>query len=302
MDLEDGTYVLVPLTTGALLTKPNGQRVPKIEYVSTTIPHLGRVVHPLYKSAIKDVFRKFDMVLNRVLDVEELKIFGHCSGLDYFKKIKDDAFDDGEALRFYSSNDRGLTQYGFAELLTDPEEIKEADLLKAFKTLGYDENLYSLKSRTFITSIHSDEPIKVQIGDALTNSYQSTALDLVNDHWVRAKGEGDQVIHGDNHILFVNQHPKSMGTSFSIINQSDNPIEVTLDMSSEKKDYFFTPSNGKITRKIKPHTFVFLAAAVPPSLDKEFFDADDLELDVEVLDPESEDEDEDDSDAEESDE
>ena len=218
IDLEEGTYILVPLTTGALLTKPNGKRTQKIEYVSTNIPHLGRIIHPLYKSAIKDVFRKFDMVLNRILDVQELKIFGHCSGLEYFKKLEDDALDEGMPLRFYSSSEQGLTAYGFAELLTDPEEIKEADLLKAFKTLGYDEDLYSLKSRTFVATIHSDEPIKVQIGDALTNSYQSTALDLVNDYWVKEKGEGDQVIHGDNHILFVNQHPKSMGTSFSNIN------------------------------------------------------------------------------------
>ena len=139
------------------------------------------MMHPLWKSTLRDVFKKVDMLMTRQLDPADLRIFGEMSGLKYMKKIQDYMMNDKQRLRFYSSSKDGLTMYGFTELCTDIEEIKEKDLDAALKQMGYDEDLFSNKTRNFVFSVHCNEPIKCSIGDALNNDFQQTAQNLLHD-------------------------------------------------------------------------------------------------------------------------
>lgn len=90
------------------------------------------------------------------------------------------------------------------ELLTDPEEITHEDLEKALRTLGYDEDLFSIKSRCYVVSVHSVTPLSVQIGDNLSSSFKSRARDLMNDFQLKEHGPGDSTRDEQQYALFVN--------------------------------------------------------------------------------------------------
>lgn len=187
-----------------MLRKPPRWVSEKLPYVSQKVKGLGRIIHPLIASTLRDVFRKVDLVLNRYLDVEELNTFGAVSGLQYLKNISEEDFGPNGAMRYYSSSEEGLTCNGFVELLSDPEEIPEADLMNALRRLGYDDDLYSLKSRCYVASIHSVYPIKVNIGDNLTSTFKATARNLANDYELQKNGPGDLTIEDPQYTLFVN--------------------------------------------------------------------------------------------------
>jgi hypothetical protein len=75
--------------------------------------------------------------------------------------------------------------------MTDPDEISEGEFLNALKTLGYDKDLFSTKSRCYVCSVHSESPIDIQIGDALTADFWQRGRDLLSDAQLVEEGEGD---------------------------------------------------------------------------------------------------------------
>lgn len=72
--LDEGSYVLVPFTTGALLQKPKSgsdERIDhKVEFEHIIMPH------PFFFSTLNDIFRKIDLALNGLLSASELNQFG----------------------------------------------------------------------------------------------------------------------------------------------------------------------------------------------------------------------------------
>ena len=48
--------------------------------------------------------------------------------------------------------------------------------------MGYDEQLYSLKSRVFVCTFHANEPIKIKICDNLKQNMHKYAIDQICDH------------------------------------------------------------------------------------------------------------------------
>lgn len=47
------------------------------------------------------------------------------------------------------------------------------------QNLGYDEDLYPLRSRNFVLSIHSDNPVKVEPKDCLNNDLNYQVNNLI---------------------------------------------------------------------------------------------------------------------------
>ncbi len=287
IELEEGGYILVPMTTGAKLQKTSKLKLPKISYVRDNIKgYSGNVVpfiHPQWRSTLRDVFNKMDINRNHLLSLEELKFFGAISGLKYFQTIKKEEFADGKGkLRKYGSTKDGLTATGFVDLLTNPEEIKADDLTTAIKGMGYDkEDHFSFKSRAITVSILSTEKIDVKMGDALSTNFVHKVADMMNDYQLKENGEGDETIDEDNYMLFVNSHPISNGTSFSIINKSDSALQVDLDLTGAKSTQLFTPSSGKVSCKVKPKSMKYLATSIPIEVDGDAIDIDDVEHEVE---------------------
>lgn len=58
----------------------------------------------------------------------------------------------------------GVTPFGFVQLLKNkiPNEVDEI-----LERLGYDENLFSLRSKLFIVSIHAEMPLELAFKDAV---------------------------------------------------------------------------------------------------------------------------------------
>lgn len=143
--LEAGSYIILPRTSGCSLRKNSG--TPNEE-----APLLDREgnLSPNFKSCINDIFRKFDMLLNRELSFNEFKGFYECLS----KTIGESDF-RSEILDQFSATGKGLTLYGFRQFWKRSlSEYGEETIYKWLHSLGYDRSLYSLRSRVFILTIH----------------------------------------------------------------------------------------------------------------------------------------------------
>ena len=84
--LDEGRYIVVPMTTGALLQKPEKtDNIPidfKVQFENITMPH------PYFMSTMNDIFRKIDLALNGKLSAGELNQFGKIINNEDLKAIK----------------------------------------------------------------------------------------------------------------------------------------------------------------------------------------------------------------------
>lgn len=88
------------------------------------------------KSTISDIFRKFDMLLNRKLTYVEFKGFYECIN----KTITEVEFDN-KILSRYPSHEKGLSLKGFTEFFKDSiVTIGEETIFSWFESLGYDKS------------------------------------------------------------------------------------------------------------------------------------------------------------------
>jgi calpain-15 len=74
VDFEPGSYIILPRTTGCALRRPYGAPTEKLK-----LSH-NQHLHPYLETTIEDIFRKFDMLLNRELTYCEFKGFCECIG------------------------------------------------------------------------------------------------------------------------------------------------------------------------------------------------------------------------------
>lgn len=56
----------------------------------------------------------------------------------------------------------GLTEFGFMQFL---QTFKEEELTQILTKAGYDDKLYSTKSKVFVVSMHCERPVKAKIMD-----------------------------------------------------------------------------------------------------------------------------------------
>jgi hypothetical protein len=70
VDLDPGSYIVVPRTTGCMLREPIGSAPENIRLID----YSGEL-SDLAELSIADIFRKFDMLLNRELTFPEFKNF-----------------------------------------------------------------------------------------------------------------------------------------------------------------------------------------------------------------------------------
>jgi len=76
----------------------------------------------------------------------------------------------------YCSTDKGLTLKGFKEFWKDSIKAHgEAQIWEWLAKLGYDRDLYSSFSRSFILTMHSDQPITLQVGDTVSTNLEEAA-------------------------------------------------------------------------------------------------------------------------------
>jgi calpain-15 len=108
VDLDPGSYIILPRTTGCTLRRPPDAKPENIRSIKN-----GKF-HDLVESTIIDIFRKFDMLLNRELSYIEFKAFYEC--LNKFISEKDFVT---QILEKYASTQKGISLRGFIEFWKD---------------------------------------------------------------------------------------------------------------------------------------------------------------------------------------
>jgi len=81
--LDPGSYIILPRTTGCYLRRPNDAQTENI----TLLDEYSNF-NELFDSTLNDIFRKFDMLLNRELSYTEFRGFYECLG----KNLSDPEF------------------------------------------------------------------------------------------------------------------------------------------------------------------------------------------------------------------
>lgn len=136
--LEPGSYIILPRTTGCHLRRPYDARHEKIVLMDSK-----ENFNELFELTLNEIFRKFDMLLNRELSYTEFRGFYECLG----KNLSESEFRK-DILEKYCSSNRGITQRGFKEFWRESiRNYGEETVFGWLENLGYDEDLYSIRSR-----------------------------------------------------------------------------------------------------------------------------------------------------------
>lgn len=122
INLAPGNYIILPRTTGCFFGRPyekmNDESIAELYNYELNTPS------SIFVATIKDIFKKFDMLLNRELKYSEFKGFWECITNNPITK---EEFDEC-ILGKYTSSSEGITEKGFISffvenLLTSGEVI-----------------------------------------------------------------------------------------------------------------------------------------------------------------------------------
>lgn len=173
LELAAGTYIITPLSFGIYN---------KDESLMQGITSHDKT-NPIVMSVVSDIFEKLNMSGNDLLSLTELKNFykvlelGNLSELDYFRLIA--KYSNSGVLQ--AKDPQGLSERAFSELFFDLLEAnknKKPNDKNFFQALGYDETLYSVSSRIFTLTLHSDKYIEIDWKD---NFKEGKEADLMNE-------------------------------------------------------------------------------------------------------------------------
>jgi calpain-15 len=253
LELQAGHYVVIPRTSGATLRAPSNPK----NQIPLKINFRGKEqIHAFYKSTFDDIFNKLDLQLNSQLSAGELNQFGQLIDNDVFEDITEEDL-VSEDFHNISWDENGLTRYGFHQILETFSDDRINDML--YK-LGYDNSLYSLKSRMFTLTFHSSEPLRVRISDAIKTDLNERAWDLMMSSYNKLYG-ATGAIQDDRVIVFRKHHEKSHSLSYGAINKTDYAVEVIFKQENSR-NMFFSPSKGSVRTLVPPKSLVFLASSI----------------------------------------
>jgi calpain-15 len=183
---DEGSYVVVPITSGGLLqkisVKASKNEDKAVNTKQLSVKGLAKdwlQVRQYYCSTLYDVFRKIDVAMNGILSADELNTFGRIIGEKKFISIKQADFKTSK-FKDMSCTKEGLTKFGFMQFLFKNFKVEEIAMI--LTKLGYDEQLNSLKSRVFVVTFQADEPLTVKINDILDGNMYKTSINMYLNH------------------------------------------------------------------------------------------------------------------------
>ena len=262
LNLPTGQYIIVPRTSGCLfgrnilnnINNNNENGVTKLYNIET------KTFSNIFINTIKDIFKKFDILLNKYLSYKEFKQFLECV------KTENDSFNENafkEITNKYQSYNNCITENGFIEYWKDTylSEGGDEEIKKWFKYLGYDDDLYPLKSRCFMLTFHSDIPINVSARDAI-----STDLNKKIDKLI-IKSFGEKIKNKKDISVFQYQSKISNIYSFGCLNEGNEAYKVVLNFKNENNIYSY--GKNKIEKIIQPNKYEFFTHLFPISNNNE---------------------------------
>ena len=260
LNLPAGQYIIVPRTSGCLFGRPiinNFNNNNNDVNNNTNLYNIEtKTFSNIFINAIKDIFKKFDILLNKYLSFKEFKQFLECV------KTDNESFNEREfekIINKYQSFNNCITEHGFIDFWKDSYLVEggEEEIKKWFKYLGYDEDLYPLRSRCFMLTFHSDIPINVSARDAI-----STDLNKKIDKLI-IKSFGEKVKNKKDISAYQYLSKSSNIYSFGCLNEGNLPYRVSLNFKNENNIY--SGGNNKIEKIIQPNKYEFFTHIFPVS-------------------------------------
>ncbi|EGD72048.1 hypothetical protein PTSG_00064 [Salpingoeca rosetta] len=227
--LAPGSYMIVPFTSGHRREAKESRSLSKMfeaEECFTT----G------FRQIISEIFRRYDE------DMSGFLAFREFSEL-YQKAFNKDLSEDGFAalLQEYDSTDTGITRDGFRDFLA---QLKEDQVLKVIRNLGYNEKFHLVDERRFIVSVHAETAACTLKRTPYDSALHEDAL----TKWVSATGVPTEY---DNGNLIVYQLSRgTAGTTLAVKSNYAENCQVTVDCN--KSDNVGTTSDSLAVEKTIP--------------------------------------------------
>ena len=136
--------------------------------------------------------------------------------------------------------------------------LGEDTVLSWFEMLGYDKSLFSLRSRSFIFTVHSDHEIQCTVRDSVQTDLDSKTNAMIID----ARGTDMETCQKENQGVIARYY-LSKGVhcySYGVTNLSNVPVEVTQNCSGSKEMSFSTKT-PVIKKRVEPHQKGFMLHA-----------------------------------------
>ena len=229
LELDPGTYVIVPRTSGCAMNRPPARRDEKVDLVDESFN--PPIPSPLFISTIGDLFRKYDKFVNQDISVGEFNIMMGKAGLDQFEP---DVY-ERMAEEFGSADpSNGLDKESFIRYMLKLCISDEEAMYGHLKSWGYDESLYSFDERVFILTCHSENPgLKLTMRDALKSGISNEISGLLIGSRGQQKSQGAVQ-------LFCYVEEGSGAYNYGAHNTSDREVSVTFDCSTNQGMLFST--------------------------------------------------------------
>ena len=168
--LDPGSYIIIPRTTGCSLKRLTDEKTENIKLLKE-----NEQIDKRFESTLRDIFRKFDMLLNHELTYVEFKAICEC--ID--KELSEEQFNT-EVLSKYCSTEKGLNYRGFEDFfINSVKELGEETVWKWIISLGYDRDLTPVRSKTFMLSFHSDVELAVSVKDSVPTDLDNKTNALI---------------------------------------------------------------------------------------------------------------------------
>jgi calpain-15 len=230
-------YVIVPLTTGCNLCRQSEGDSPLKLFDHGEL-------HTLLESNLKDIFRKANSCVGEGLSYSEFQnLMSQVEvsfSADEFEELKSKV----------ASVEDGITKEGFIEYIRGMERSHGEDKIREWLSVwGYDEYLYSVKSRSYILTVHSYTPLNVY------NIPSDPKEDLTIKAWTLVLNRYGDVRHENNGVNTHRLKHSQVGAStFAVMNPSQKNVTVTCDYSASE-GLIFSCGKSKVTKVIRPGQF-----------------------------------------------
>ena len=271
LNLPVGQYIILPRTSGCLfgrnvLNNNNNNKTEEIYNLET------KTFSQIFINTVKDIFKKFDILLNKCLNYIEFKKFLEC--------VKKDSnnFTENEfkiILEEYQSYNGSITEQGFIEFWKNKyvSEGGNIEIKNWLKNLGYDEDLYPLYSRNFMLTFHSDIPISVCARDNICTDLNKKIDKLI------IKSMGEKIKNKKDISVFLYQSKMSPIFSFGCLNGGNETYKICLNFRNENNIY--SAGKSKIERIVNPNKYEFFTHVFPVGNNKDDTNNNELEFNIE---------------------
>ena len=249
VELEAGEYLILPRSSGCTLKRPPAAKADFIKLLDS-----NGDLNPLAELIIKDIFRRLDKVLiNNIIELNEFQEFYGRLNIN----LSEDEFNKKIVKRFCNNEEGGINRRGFVDFWKDSiRTLGENAVWRWFEKWGYDKDLYSTESRCFMLTIHSGQPISIQIEEANPKKdYDNLVHKMILERF------GEELESRPSVYRVLNKFSEQSYTfTYGIENIGQRAIEVTLDCTSSR-NMVFSETSGKVTKVVEPGQFEFFMHA-----------------------------------------